>query len=95
MFVDVDPLTYLIDLDQIEPAITPATKALIPVHLFGRPVDMSRLMEIAKRHNLRVVEDCAQATGASWNSRPVGSWGDMAASAFPDQNLAQPATQEP
>ncbi len=88
VFVDVDPITYLIDLDQIEPAITPATKALIPVHLFGRPVDMTRLMEIATRHNLRVVEDCAQATGASWNSRPVGSWGDMGCfSFFPTKNL--------
>ena len=88
VFVDVDPLTYLIDLDQITAAITPSTRALIPVHLFGRPVDMTRLMAIAKAHNLAVVEDCAQATGASWNGRPVGSWGDIGCfSFFPTKNL--------
>ena len=88
VFVDVDPLTYLIDLNQIASAITPATKALIPVHLFGRPVDMTRLMAIAAEHNLRVIEDCAQATGASWNGKPVGSWGDTGCfSFFPTKNL--------
>jgi len=88
VFVDVDPATYLINLDLIEPAITPATKALIPVHLFGRPVDMTRLMAIATAHNLRVVEDCAQATGASWNGQPVGSFGDVGCfSFFPTKNL--------
>ncbi len=88
VFVDVDPATYLIDLDLIEPAITPATKALIPVHLFGRPVDMTRLMAIATAHNLRVVEDCAQATGAFWNGQPVGSFGDVGCfSFFPTKNL--------
>ncbi|MFM7754725.1 MAG: DegT/DnrJ/EryC1/StrS family aminotransferase, partial [Cyanobium sp.] len=64
VFVDVDPHSYLIDLDQLEAAITPATKALLPVHLFGRPVDMERVCAIAERHGLKVVEDCAQATGA-------------------------------
>ena len=88
VFVDVDPLTYLIDLNQIASAITPATKALMPVHLFGRPVDMTRLMAIAAEHNLRVIEDCAQATGASWNGKPVGSWGDTGCfSFFPTKNL--------
>ena len=88
VFVDVDPATYLINLDLIEPAITPATKALIPVHLFGRPVDMSRLMAIANAHNLKVVEDCAQATGAFWNRQPVGSFGDVGCfSFFPTKNL--------
>ena len=88
VFVDVDPSTYLIDLDQIEAAITPATKVLIPVHLFGRPVDMTRLMAMAQKHHLKVVEDCAQATGASWNQRPVGSWGDVGCfSFFPTKNL--------
>ena len=88
VFVDVDPATYLINLDLIEPAITPATKALMPVHLFGRPVDMTRLMAIATAHNLRVVEDCAQATGASWNGQPVGSFGDVGCfSFFPTKNL--------
>ena len=88
VFVDVDPTTYLIDLDQIEAAITPATKALMPVHLFGRAVDMTRLMAIAERHQLKVVEDCAQATGARWNGKPVGSFGDVGCfSFFPTKNL--------
>ena len=88
VFVDVDPVTYLIDLDRIEAAITPATKALMPVHLFGRPVDMTRLMAIAKAHRLKVVEDCAQATGARWNGQPVGSFGDVGCfSFFPTKNL--------
>ena len=88
VFVDVEESSYLIDLDQIEAAITPATKALIPVHLFGRPVDMERVSSIAERHNLKVVEDCAQASGASWAGRPVGSWGDVGCfSFFPTKNL--------
>ena len=88
LFVDVDPDSYLIDLDQLEAAITPATKALLPVHLFGRPVDMERVCAIAERHGLKVVEDCAQATGASWAGRPVGSWGDAGCfSFFPTKNL--------
>ncbi|MEB3264114.1 MAG: DegT/DnrJ/EryC1/StrS family aminotransferase [Synechococcus sp.] len=88
VFVDVDPATYLIDLEQIEAAITPATRALLPVHLFGRPVDMERICAIAAAHGLRVIEDCAQATGASWAGRPVGSWGDAGCfSFFPTKNL--------
>jgi dTDP-4-amino-4,6-dideoxygalactose transaminase len=88
VFVDVDPVTYLIDLDQLEAAITPATKVLLPVHLFGRPVNMERVCAIADRHGLKVVEDCAQATGASWAGRPVGSWGDAGCfSFFPTKNL--------
>ena len=88
VFVDVDADTYLIDLERIEAAITPATRALLPVHLFGRPVDMERLTAIAERHGLRVIEDCAQATGASWAGRPVGSWGDAGCfSFFPTKNL--------
>ena len=88
VFVDVDPVTYLIDLNLIEAAITPATKVLLPVHLFGRPVNMARITDIAQRHGLKVVEDCAQATGASWDSKPVGSWGDVGCfSFFPTKNL--------
>jgi len=88
VFVDADPLTYLIDLDQVEAAITPATRVLMPVHLFGRPVDMGRLMAIAARHGLKVVEDCAQATGARWQGQPVGSFGDAGCfSFFPTKNL--------
>lgn len=67
VFVDVEADTYLIDLEQIEAAITPATRALLPVHLFGRPVNMEQLMAIANKHGLKVIEDCAQASGAAWN----------------------------
>jgi dTDP-4-amino-4,6-dideoxygalactose transaminase len=88
VFVDVDPETYLINLDQIEAAITPASRALLPVHLFGRPVDMDAITALARTHGLKVIEDCAQATGASWNGRPVGSWGDAGCfSFFPTKNL--------
>ncbi|MDI9405613.1 MAG: DegT/DnrJ/EryC1/StrS family aminotransferase [Chitinophagaceae bacterium] len=88
VFVDVDPASYLIDLERIEAAITPATRVLLPVHLFGQPVNMERIDEIASRHGLKVVEDCAQATGASWAGRPVGSWGDLGCfSFFPTKNL--------
>ena len=88
VFVDVEESSYLIDLDQLEAAITPATKVLMPVHLFGRPVDMERVCAIAEHHGLKVVEDCAQATGASWAGRPVGSWGDVGCfSFFPTKNL--------
>jgi dTDP-4-amino-4,6-dideoxygalactose transaminase len=88
VFVDVEESSYLIDLDQLEAAITPATRALLPVHLFGRPVNMERVCAIADRHGLKVVEDCAQASGASWAGRPVGSWGDVGCfSFFPTKNL--------
>ena len=88
VFVDVEESTFLIDLDRIEAAITPATRALLPVHLFGRPVDMERLTAIAGAHGLPVIEDCAQATGASWAGRPLGSWGEAGCfSFFPTKNL--------
>jgi dTDP-4-amino-4,6-dideoxygalactose transaminase len=88
VFVDVEEGSYLIDPERIEAAITPATRALLPVHLFGRPVDMERINAIAASHGLRVIEDCAQATGASWADRPVGSWGDVGCfSFFPTKNL--------
>ena len=88
VFVDVDPDSYLIDLDRIEAALTPATRALLPVHLFGRPVDMERVNAIAAERGLLVIEDCAQATGARWAGRPVGSWGDAGCfSFFPTKNL--------
>ena len=88
VFVDVEEGSFLIDLERIEAAITPATRALMPVHLFGRPVDMERLSAVAAAHNLRVIEDCAQATGASWAGRPLGSWGDAGCfSFFPTKNL--------
>jgi dTDP-4-amino-4,6-dideoxygalactose transaminase len=88
VFVDVEESTYLIDPRRIEAAITPASRALLPVHLFGRPVDMERINAIAAAHGLHVIEDCAQATGASWAGRPVGGWGDAGCfSFFPTKNL--------
>ena len=88
VFVDVDPDTFLIDLDQVEAAISDATRALMPVHLFGRAVDMTRLMALASSHGLRVIEDCAQATGTQWKGQPVGSFGDVGCfSFFPTKNL--------
>ncbi len=88
VFVDVDPLTFNIDPQKIEAAITPKTKAIIPVHLFGQPVDMTTVMAIAEKHHLFVIEDCAQATGAKWQGKQVGSWGHLNAfSFFPTKNL--------
>jgi dTDP-4-amino-4,6-dideoxygalactose transaminase len=88
VFVDIDPLTFNLDPHKLEAAITPKTKAIIPVHLFGQPVDMTTVMAIAEKHNLFVIEDCAQATGAKWQDKQVGSWGHINAfSFFPTKNL--------
>lgn len=88
IFVDIDPTTYNLDLSQIEAAITPKTKAIIPVHLFGHPVDMTVLMAIATRHNLIVIEDCAQSSGTQWNNQQVGSIGHIGCFSFyPTKNL--------
>ena len=88
VFVDIEADTFNFDLEQVSAAITPKTKAIIPVHLFGQPVDMQRLMAIAQAHNLYVIEDCAQATGAEWNGQKVGSIGHIGCfSFFPTKNL--------
>ena len=88
VFVDIDPNTFNFDLEQVATAITDRTKAIIAVHLFGQPVDMTELMSIAKAHNLYVIEDCAQATGASWQNQKIGSIGDAGCfSFFPTKNL--------
>lgn len=76
VFADIDPDTLCLDPDAVEAAITPRTKAIIPVHLGGHPADMDRLCAIAGRHGLRIIEDAAHAHGAVWNGRPVGGWGD-------------------
>jgi dTDP-4-amino-4,6-dideoxygalactose transaminase len=87
VLVDVDE-TFNIDLSKIEQAITPRTKAIIPVHLFGRPVDMKTLMSIANQHNLKVIEDCAQSTGAEWQGKKTGNIGHIGCfSFFPTKNL--------
>lgn len=87
VFVDIDS-TFNLDLDQVAAAITDRTRAVVPVHLFGRPVDMTRLMAIAEAHGLAVIEDCAQATGAAWADRKVGSIGHIGCFSFyPTKNL--------
>ncbi|MEL6910577.1 MAG: DegT/DnrJ/EryC1/StrS family aminotransferase [Cyanobacteria bacterium J06629_2] len=88
VFIDIDAATFNFDLTQLEQAITPQTKAIIPVHIFGQPMDMDSLMAIAKAHQLYVIEDCAQATGAAWGESKIGSFGDVGCfSFFPTKNL--------
>ncbi len=88
VLVDIDINSFNIDLDRIEKAITPQTKAIMPVHLFGNPVDMTALMSIAGKHKLKVIEDCAQSTGATWAGRQTGSIGHIGCfSFFPTKNL--------
>jgi dTDP-4-amino-4,6-dideoxygalactose transaminase len=88
VFVDIDAATLNLDVTQISTAITPRTKAIMPVHLFGQPVDMTALMAIAQSHNLAVIEDCAQSTGASWDGKKVGSIGHVGCFSFyPTKNL--------
>jgi len=88
VFVDIDPATRNIDLARIEAAITPATRAIIPVDLAGQPVDRDRLYAIAKKHNLRVVEDAAQSIGTTWNGKRIGSFGDFVSFSFhPNKNI--------
>jgi len=88
VFVDIDPLTYNIDPAAVEAAITERTRAIIPIHLYGQVADMKPLMELARRHNLYVIEDAAQAIGAEFDGRRAGSIGHMGCfSFFPSKNL--------
>jgi dTDP-4-amino-4,6-dideoxygalactose transaminase len=88
VFVDIDPTTRNIDLGRIEAAITPATRAIIPVDLAGLPVDRDRLYAIAKKHRLRVVEDAAQAFGSNWRGQRIGAFGDFVSFSFhPNKNV--------
>jgi len=82
VFVDIDPRTRNIDLDAVEAAITPRTRAIMPVYLSGLPVDMDRLYAIAKRHNLRVIEDAAQAIDSRWRGQRIGALGDLVSFSF-------------
>jgi perosamine synthetase len=82
VLVDCDPETWCMDLDQVESAITPRTRAIMPVHMFGHPVDMRRIRNIATRHDLRIIEDAAEAHGAEVEGRRVGGLGDMACFSF-------------
>ena len=88
IFADIDPETYNIDPAKLEKAITGKTKAIIPVHLFGNPCDMDALLKIAAKHKLKVIEDAAQAIGAVYKDRKIGSFGDAGCfSFFPSKNL--------
>jgi dTDP-4-amino-4,6-dideoxygalactose transaminase len=82
VFADIDPERWTIDPKDIEKKITPRTKVIVAVHLLGMPVDMHAVMDVARRHNLRVIEDCAQAPGASINGQKVGSFGDFGCFSF-------------
>lgn len=88
VLVDIDPRSFTMDPAQVEAAITPRTKAILPIHLYGQTADMDPIMEIARRHRLVVIEDAAQAHGARYKGRPAGSIGDMACFSFyPGKNL--------
>ena len=88
VFVEPDIRTFNINPDKIEEKITTKTKAIMPVHLYGQPCDMNPIVKIAKKHNLYIVEDCAQAHGAKYNGQVVGSFGDAAGFSFyPGKNL--------
>ncbi len=88
IFVDIDPQRWTLDPTQLEAAITPRTRAIIPVHLYGCAAELAPILDVARRHQLRVIEDCAQAHGARYHGRRVGRWGDLATFSFyPTKNL--------
>jgi dTDP-4-amino-4,6-dideoxygalactose transaminase len=88
VFVDIEPATCALDPDALEAAITPRTRAIVVVHLYGHPAPMDRIAAIARRRGVALVEDAAQAIGATWDGRPVGGWGDAACLSFyPTKNL--------
>ena len=88
LLIDVDARTYNMNPDKIEEAITPRTKAIIPVHLYGQPADMKPIMDIANKHSLYVIEDCAQSHGSTYRGRKTGTFGHIACYSFyPGKNL--------
>ncbi|MBL4580298.1 MAG: DegT/DnrJ/EryC1/StrS family aminotransferase [Flavobacteriales bacterium] len=88
VLVDVDPESYTLDINQLQEKISSKTKAIIPVHLYGHPAEIDAIMNIATKHGLYVIEDCAQAHGATYNGKQVGSFGDLGCFSFyPTKNL--------
>src|SRR5205807_1879532 len=88
VFVDVDPVTYTMDANQVERRITPKTKALLPVHLYGQPADMEPLLAISRRHRIPIIEDAAQAHGARYQGKSAGTFGFCGCFSFyPGKNL--------
>jgi perosamine synthetase len=88
VFVDIDPKTFNIDVNKIEQAITTKTKAILPVHIFGQPCDMDKIMEIAEKHNLIVIEDSCESIGAEFNNKKAGSFGKASVFSFyPNKQL--------
>ena len=88
IFIDIDPNNFNLDLKQLETLITPKTKAIMPVHLYGNPVNMTELMALAQRHNLKIIEDACQSFGARWNNKMTGTFGDFGCYSFyPSKNL--------
>jgi dTDP-4-amino-4,6-dideoxygalactose transaminase len=77
VFIDIDPETYTMDWTQLERVLTPRTRAILPVHLYGHPVEMQPVLEFARKHGLRVIEDASQAHGATYRGQRVGSFGDI------------------
>jgi dTDP-4-amino-4,6-dideoxygalactose transaminase len=88
VFIDIDPQSYTIDPNLIEQAITPHTKAIVPVHIYGQPANLVPILAIAQKHHLHVVEDCAQAHGALYQGKKAGTWGSVGCFSFyPSKNL--------
>lgn len=88
VFVDIDPRTFNLDTNQLEAAITSATAAILPVHLYGQPADMNPIMALAEKNNLMVIEDCAQSFGATYNGKQTGSFGELSCFSFyPSKNI--------
>ena len=88
VFVDIDPTTYCMDIEEVKRKITPKTKCIVPVHIYGHPVDMDPLIEIAEEKNIKIIEDCCQAHGAEYKEKKVGILGDIGVfSFFPSKNM--------
>jgi perosamine synthetase len=87
VFADIEPDYFMLDPNDVEKRITPKTKAIIPVHLFGQMADMDAIYTIAQKHNLAIIEDACQSHGAKYNGKPVGSWGTACYSFYPTKNM--------